>query len=288
MMLWAMRFNSLRGHESLREVSEMISDEEYTKAIGGLRTSHQRSLNNMYIWCSIAIRALKDSLENEKFISATRFKVPSKTRVKAPARIRHKTVSRDSDKVREVITKASDQDLYVSVFVFAVAQMEAFLNDLISAALRFDNRRLKTRVQGIDHTKRIDIEEVVDCATKEDLIDSIIQKELTALFYASPSQQFEYLHRVVGAEVDEAVKNAWIEFRASRDLIVHNSGIINSIYLSKCGPLARGKNGESVQIDEAYFSYAIAVMKSLIGQSTSSLQRSLRGVTKLPPGRVLG
>ena len=261
----------------------MMSDEEYTKAIGELRTSHQRSLNNMYIWCSIAIRALKDSLENEEFISATRFKVPSKTKVKAPTTIRHKTVSRDFDKVREVITRASDQDLYVSVFVFAVAQVEAFLNDLISAALRFDNRRLKTKVQGVEHTKRIDVEEVVDCASKEDLIDSIIQKELTALFYASPFHQFEYLRRVVGAEVDEAVKNDWIELKASRDLVVHNSGVINGIYLSKCGALARGKNGESIQIDEEYFSYAIAVMKSLIGQSTSSLQRSLRGVTPSPP-----
>jgi hypothetical protein len=135
---------------------------------------------------------------------------------------------------------------------------------------------LKTRVQGVEHTKRIDVEEVLDCNSKEELIDSIIQKELTSLFYAGPSQQFEYLHRVVGVEVDLPLKDAWIEFKASRDLIVHNAGIINKVYLTKCGPLSRGKLGDSITIDEEYFTYAMAFMKSLIGQSTSSLQRSLK------------
>jgi hypothetical protein len=245
-----------------------MTKEEYSKVIGELRTVNQRSLNNTYIWCSIAIRSLEDSITQPSFINATRFTVPSRTT--------NKTISRDSEKVKEVINKAITQDLYFSVFVFLVAQVEAFLNDLISLTLKFDNRRLKTRIQGVDHTKKIDVDDVVDCDSKEELINSIIKKELMSLFYASPAQQFEYMRRVIGVELPDETKNSWIEFKATRDLIVHNSGIINDVYLNKCGSFARGRLGEQISIDKKYFERAIAMMKSLIGKSVSLLQSSAK------------
>jgi hypothetical protein len=245
-----------------------MTNEEFAQAIGTLRTVNQRSLNNAYIWCSIAIRSLEESSADPSFINSTRFTVPS--------RKRPKTVTRDSNKVAEVINKAINQDLYYSVFVFLVAQVEAYLNDMISLTLKFDNRRLKTKVPGLDHVRKIDVEDVVDCKSKEDLINTIIKKELTSLFYASPSQQFEYMRRVVGLEMDDELSTSWIEFKATRDLIVHNSGVINEIYLHKCGASARGKLGDQIVIDKDYFENAIATMKSLIGRSSSALQRSVR------------
>lgn len=245
-----------------------MTNDEYAKAIGELRSSNQRSLNNTYIWCSIAIRSLEDSMTKPNFINATRFTVPSRRKTK--------TIARDSNKVKEVISRAANQDLYFSVFVFLVAQVEAFLNDLISLTLKFDNRRLKTRVQGVDHTKKIDVDEVVDCNSKEELINSIIRKELMSLFYASPAQQFEYMRRVIGVELADDIKNSWIESKATRDLIVHNSGVINEVYINKCGTFARGKIGEHISIDKEYFERAIAMMKTLIGKSVSILQSSVR------------
>lgn len=246
----------------------LITKKKYAKAISELRVSNQRSLNNTYIWCSIAIGSLEASIDKPTFINATRFAVPSRAKTK--------TISRDSNKIKEVIRRAINQDLYYSVFVFLVAQVEAYLNDIISLTLKFDNRRLKTRVQGIEHTKNIDIEDVLDCDSKDDLINSIIKKELVSLFYASPAQQFEYMRRVLGVELADEIKNNWIEFKATRDLIVHNSGIINDVYLRKCGSFGRGTLGKQISIDKKYFEHAIAMMKSLIGKSASLLQSSVR------------
>jgi hypothetical protein len=94
-------------------------------------------------------------------------------------------------------------------------------------------------VQGIETPKNVELAEIVDCKSKEDLLLSVIEKHLISLFYASPSLQFDYLGQVTGVEVKTATRDSWIELKAARDLIVHNSGIINEIYLKKCGKLGR-------------------------------------------------
>ncbi len=100
-----------------------------------------------------------------------------------------------------------------------------------AVVLRYDTRRLKTRVQGLETVKSIDLTEVLDSDSKEDLLKSIIRKHLILLFYAKPSLQFDYLSKVIGVEVKSDLRNAWIELKATRDLIIHSSGIINEIYL---------------------------------------------------------
>jgi hypothetical protein len=99
---------------------------------------------------------------------------------------------------------------------------------------------------------------------------------LSNIFYSSPEKQFEYLQRVVGIEVDERIEilfNKWKEYKATRDLIVHNHGIINEVYLFKADKNARGSIGDSVVITDEYIDTLVAESKSLIGSITTSLQR---------------
>ena len=61
-------------------------------------------------------------------------------------------------------------------------------------------------------------------------------------------------------QIDEAFSD-YIEIKATRDLLVHNAGRINHIYISKAEDKARGDIGDKVVIDENYFNHCIAVMK---------------------------
>lgn len=56
-----------------------------------------------------------------------------------------------------------------------------------------------------------------------------------------------------------------MECKATRDIIVHNAGIINKIYIEKTGSNARGIIGEEIVIDKLYFENLLVLSKSLIG-----------------------
>lgn len=55
-----------------------MTKDEYRKAVGTLRNKHQKSINNLYIWCSLAGDALGLALKDDEFLSVREFSVPSK------------------------------------------------------------------------------------------------------------------------------------------------------------------------------------------------------------------
>lgn len=250
--------------------SHAMKASELHKRVGTLRTDLQRSLNNIYIWSSFSKNALDLARADEGFLAQKRFRVPSK--------IKNKEVQRSANDLRQIAEKAVAQEIYFSVFVYAIAQVEAFIDDLLFELLRFDPRRLKTRIKGIDHTSKIDVNELVDCSSRENLIDTVIRRQLVSLFYAPPSGQMEYLQAVTGVKLNGGIVAQWIEIKATRDTIVHNSGISNAIYVRKAGALARAKEGDPLSMTDEYFGAALALMKSFVGKITSAIQRDLRKI----------
>src|SRR4051812_8950192 len=100
--------------------------------IGKLRTRNQRRLNDIHIWSSLALVALKRAEDDSTILRQQEFFVPSSR----PDKI----VIRKPKRVRKILSGAA-ADLRTAVLVYATAQVEAFLNDIISAVLRFDPRR---------------------------------------------------------------------------------------------------------------------------------------------------
>jgi hypothetical protein len=234
-----------------------------------LRDRYQTLLNDTYIWSALLSTILQTINDNDKFIQlfVTPFKVPS--------RIENKTVKRTQSDIKALFESAHTKGLPNSVFVFVVSQVESCLNEVFSLVLRFDFRRLKTRIQGFDHANIIDINDVLDLPTKEAIIDSIIQKELVALSYAGPTKQIEYFKRVLSVEIPADIINDWIEIKASRDLVVHNSSIINKVYIDKVGVKKRGEIGDQISINGDYFEKSIATTKSLIGKICTAISKNV-------------
>jgi hypothetical protein len=239
-----------------------------SKKIGQLRSTHQKTLNNVFIWTSFARGALDAAKDDPSFLNQKRFKVPSN--------VKGKEIERSATELKEIAEEAVAKEIYYSVFVYTVAQVEAFVGDVLFEILSYDNRRIKTRVKGIDHTSKIEVSDVIDAVSREEIISAIIQKELTSLFYAAPALQMEYFQTVTGTSLPEELVGHWLEIKATRDIIVHNSGIANSVYLKKAGSHARAKDGAALPMDEKYFAKSIASMKSLIGKTSSAIQAELK------------
>lgn len=241
---------------------------DLSKKIGLLRTKHQKSLNNIYIWTSFARNALNVAKNDAAFLSQTRLKVPSK--------VRGKEIIRTVPQLKEIAEVAVAWEIYYSVFVYAVAQVEAFFGDALFEILNFDSRRLQTRVKGIDHINKIDVSDIIKASSREEIVASIIEKELASLFYAAPSLQMEYFQKVAAISLPDELVLQWLEIKATRDIIVHNSGIANSVYIKKSSSHARATDGETLPMDDKYFAQAVSSMKSLIGKSSSLIQQKLK------------
>ena len=237
---------------------------ERHKRVNNLRSHTQRKLNDTYIWCSLATQILERSLKDETLLERGRFVVPSK-------RI-GKTVPRNADKIKAIISGAAEKDLFLAVFVYTVAQVEAFINDIVSTVLHSDKRRLLTVVQGIDPIKSVGVADVLQASDVDELVSEMIQKQVVSVSYGKPADQFKYLEQAIGVTIDEPLRRQWVEIKATRDLIVHNSNVINKTYIDKSGDAARGEDGDEVIVDRSYFELSLASMKTLTGRiSTQSM-----------------
>ncbi|WP_440030451.1 hypothetical protein [Chromobacterium amazonense] len=259
-------------------MGEKPNEKGLHKALGDLRKRGQRTINDVYIWSVLAKSALSAKAEDGDFISKMRHEVPSLKRDKFNGKkveIGERKVIRSPKQIVDIINNAVEFELNYSVFVYLVAHMEAFLNDVLYELLCYDNRRLKTRVKGIDFEAKIDVNDLIDAEDKDSLVDQVVKKQLISVFYASPALQMEYFQKITGVELDDNLVLSWIEMKAARDIIVHSLGEVNELYVKKSGDKARGNVGERVLIDDEYLGSGMAVMKAIIGSTISFLQRRL-------------
>jgi hypothetical protein len=84
------------------------------------------------------------------------------------------------------------------------------------------------------------------------------------------------MQKVLNCKLGKRLKELWSEIKATRDIIVHNNGVINDKYIEKAGSAARGDVGDTIQVDIEYFGSSAATMKSLIGRISSQLKKSLK------------
>ena len=133
---------------------------------------------------------LQQALKDDSFLNQTDFEVPSKAA--------KRMVGRTPAKLKTILSSAGRRDLYSALVVNLVAIVEGYLNDVVSEVLRFDNRKLKQGVAGMDLVRKIDIQDILDSTSKDNLVEAIIAKHLQSLFYAAPSTQLAYFAEVIG------------------------------------------------------------------------------------------
>jgi hypothetical protein len=80
-----------------------------------------------------------------------------------------------------------------------------------------------------------------------------VNKELNEIASTRPRDWFAYLEGQVrlGCPSEEEIDRLG-EAKAARDVLAHNRGIANKIYVLKAGALARFPDGEQIDIPEPY------------------------------------
>lgn len=118
---------------------------------------------------------------------------------------------------------------------------------------------------------------------KEEMIQQIINQRIDNIFYASPKKQLEYLDGALGINLSEKSWYTWIEYKARRDIIVHNNGVVNDIYMEKVSGYGKFVLGEQISFSKEEFSNIISKLKSIIGE----VDKIIRDEYHIPTSREI-
>lgn len=113
--------------------------------------------------------------------------------------------------------------------------------------------------------KQLDLRAVLDAADKTEIIRVVVVKEINEQSYKKVEQWFEYLESLVKLDYpgpDQIQRLA--EIKASRDILVHNNGIVNAIYIEKSGIHARFSIGDTLTVHGGYHHDSWTLIKQVI------------------------
>jgi hypothetical protein len=101
--------------------------------------------------------------------------------------------------------------------------------------------------------KPISLGELLKKGSIEAVIDEAIQRKLNDLRFDRPSRWFEFLNTVerLGCPSEDEIASI-AEMKATRDVIEHNNGFANAIYVEKAGRKGRFNEGEPIDVSDEY------------------------------------
>src|SRR6266849_6505446 len=113
--------------------------------------------------------------------------------------------------------------------------------------------------------KQLEMGTVLSSPDKAAIVSTVVDKELNELKYERLADWFAHLERLVNLgcpNADEIEKLA--EIKASRDVLAHNNGMANAIYVAKAGKRARHQDGEKLDIPEQYHRESWETIKKVV------------------------
>lgn len=101
--------------------------------------------------------------------------------------------------------------------------------------------------------KQLEFQTVLDAADRDAIVAAVVQDKVLGLGYNSIAKWFEYLEKIakLGCPDQDQIERL-AEIKASRDVLVHNNGIANSIYVAKSMGRARFADGDNLELPERY------------------------------------
>jgi len=237
-----------------------ISDLPLARRVYRLHTAFVRKVNDVHIFTMQSIPLLEEArntYEASSHKKDRRYYVPSVGRTKFARR-------RDQE-LKEIYGRFISRELYENFIVSAVSQFESTLFEVLRLVIIAYPKKLTLNIQGVQTDRNVPLEVLLQSSSLDGALAEVIRRRINSISYASPQAYLEYLNRIAGITITDPSFHDYLEIKATRDLIIHNAGIINDIYIQKSGNKARGAIGERLTIDARYFNNCIATLKRVSG-----------------------
>ena len=154
------------------------------------------------------------------------------------------------DVTKEDFTFAIEQlrsiDIPVSVCYHLVTVVESFLNDIVRKCCERYPKKISSG-------EKISVNKLLECSSIEEFqrtaVDQVIGK-ISYLGSADYAQEFEKYTSVSLESIP--AWHEYVEFKATRDIYIHNRGVVNDLYLKKTSTSARSTVGNILPIPFTY------------------------------------
>lgn len=164
-------------------------------------------------------------------------------------------------------------------FVYACALWDALYVDAIAHVM------VSTPEALASSKRQMSYETILGARSWDALVRTIIQREVNELGYKSVVEQIDFVSEKLGATIEKPKidTDTLTEIHARRNLFVHNSGIVNSIYTSLV-PVSEFAIGTKAVITAAYWDVATeqlntaalalisALLKKFVGDFTPEIR----------------
>jgi hypothetical protein len=174
------------------------------------------------------------------------------------------------------ILSATDLDglarRYVTVHLAqsAFKDLASLLEDWVFGLLEL---WLRAYPKGIPNKERkpVPLADLLEAADLDALIRDVVHREVLSIAYKRPAEWFEYLRDRVdlGCPTADQIQDL-AEIKASRDVLVHNRGIVNKAYLEKAGDRARFTEGDRLDVPEPYLLASLRLVQGVIQDMVTS------------------
>lgn len=121
--------------------------------------------------------------------------------------------------------------------------------------------------------KQVRFQTILESTLTTEIIREVVDSELNEVKYKGVADWFKYLHELVHltCPAKDQIERL-VETKASRDILVHNNGITNDVYIKKAGNRARNKKGERLEISEGYLSESWDIIRKVVQDLSAAAQ----------------
>jgi hypothetical protein len=154
---------------------------------------------------------------------------------------------------------------YLATFTFRqfVVAAESFLFSLLHRLLLHNPWQFAR--------SQLEFEVVLKASDRAEIISTLIGKQLNELKYGNLRDWFVALNKAVALDCPSEDETAALaEVKATRDILEHNAGIVNEIYLRKAGKKARHTPGDQIEIDDTYHLESWRLIRKVVSDVTAA------------------
>jgi hypothetical protein len=162
--------------------------------------------------------------------------------------------------------RPSMQRLTNRTFKDIVAQLELFVAELLRQWLLNNTDLIAAKALNVGTLlESKSLADVQDAAVKEAVESTIVDK-----MFGKPEKWFSYLKNQLHIRFNGRGEASFCEMKARRDVLEHNNGIVNPVYIEKARVAARYKVGDDVQLENQDVDEAYQVTSQFIHDITAS------------------
>lgn len=245
----------------------MTRNNKVSKAIYGKHIALYRYINNTWIFSDLIAPDLKERAEKLRSSTSN-----VKRGYKAPKKLGWTISKRRDHDIGQLFQAQFERGIFETNIVSMVSRTEAFIQDCVTIAACAYPKKLSI----LADKGGMPIDLVLENENRNDLIRRFVALKCEGLMFAKPRDYLSKASEVLSINLTPEIIGDYAEIKASRDIIVHGSGVANNIYIEKSGNAARAALGEELTVDRNYFKTVVVNLKKLSGDIQTKTEAAFK------------